>query len=1056
MPTPVDVARQCLAESAAAVLDDAVAVAKRRSHAQTTSLHIVSALLALPSSILREACSRIRSSACSPRLQFRALELSVGVALDRVSVSKSAGGDEPPVSNSLMAAIKRSQANQRRHPETFHLYQHQLGSDPQTPPSISGVKVEMKHFVLSILDDPTVSRVLGDGGFQTHEVKMAILNPLTTSRFSSSAIGYRPPPLFPGISLGNLDPGISFPFSQLGAGTERADGNSRRIAEILAKSSRRNPLLVGVHASDAHRVFIDCLKKGESGVLPREIDGLNVVSIEHEITGCSKAAEGLEEEIMRLKFKQVDEMVKECKGPGVIVNCGDLKVFVDAGSETVVSYMLSELKRLVMSHGRKLWLIGFLSGDGDYKKLLERFPSIEMDLDLHLLPITTASTSENSFKSSLLRSFVPLGGFFSMPSENEGLSTSAAKTSGLCYSCNEKYEREIADVSKGVSTSSLAAKELGSLPSWMQVAESKTREKSLTAEAKEDKSVLDARVMASKRKWTDICRRIHSSSAFQKDINQAMPSNTSNSPSFQSFFMQNDAESGVGSLLSGRSVTNFVRHPGGEELSRPIVPSKRVNTQANLSVRGLEMSNLHHSSPSVATNLRLGAMYDSATEENTKKLNETPSVRQISQSSPSLPYHFEKKLDSKDHNKHTWAALAQKVYWQSEAVQTIARAVSRCRSENGNGNAWLSLLGPDRAGKRKIASGVAEIEFGRKENFLSVDLNSRDSVSPISSVFNFHDSKQQKLKLGRKMIVDYLAEELSKHPHSVVLLENVERADFLVRDSLCRAIKTGKFPNSHGREIIINNNIFLLASPVLKATEGQFSDNKSACEFLEDKILEARNLHMQILVGPHDPICGRTRSSTMNVSITASKILSKRKSSDSHHDSTSGQLSKRSYCRSPRSFIDLNLPVEDCENFVSNNDENDESDGSLEELLEHVDGNVAFKPFDFDSLGREILTDIDAQLKKAVGPTVFLEIDREVLLQILAASWLAADGGERKNALGDWVENVLCPGLEEARQRYGGAHSRDVVMKLVPCDDGRVVEEAWAAGLCLPARINLD
>ncbi|GER35480.1 ATP-dependent Clp protease ClpB family protein [Striga asiatica] len=1052
MPTPVDVARQCLAESAAAVLDDAVAVAKRRSHAQTTSLHIVSALLALPSSILREACSRIRSSACSPRLQFRALELSVGVALDRVSVSKSGGGDEPPVSNSLMAAIKRSQANQRRHPETFHLYQHQLGSDPQTPPSISGVKVEMKHFVLSILDDPTVSRVLGDGGFRTQEVKMAIVNPLTTSRFSSSATGYRPPPLFAGISSSNLDPSISFPFSQLVAATERAaDGNSRRIAEILVKSSRKNPLLVGVHASDAHRVFVDCLKKGGSGVLPREIDGLNLVSIEHEITGCSKAAEGLEEEIMRLKFKQVDEMVKECQGPGIIVNCGDLKVFVDVGSASVVSYMLSELKRLVMSHGRKLWLIGFLAGDGDYKKLLERFPSIEMDLDLHLLPITSASISENSFKSSLLRSFVPLGGFFSMPSENEGLSTSAPKTSGLCNLCNEKYEREVADVSKGISTSSLAAKESGSLPSWLQVAESKTSEKSLTAEAKEDKSVLDARVMASKRKWSDICRRIHSSSTFQKEISQAMPSNTSSSPSFQSFFMHNNAAS-VGSLLSGRPVTNFVTQPGAE-LSRPILPRERVNEQANLTMRGLELNNLHHSSPSVTTNLRLGAMYDSSTKENTKKLDDTLSVHQISQSSPSWTYHFEKKSDSKD-QKHTWAALAEKVYWQSEAVKTISRAVSRCRVENGNGNVWLSLLGPDRVGKRKIASGVAEIVFGRKENLISVDLNSRDLVSPVSSVFDFHNSNHQKLKLGRKMIVDYLAEELSKHPHLVVLLENVERADFLVRDSLCRAIKTGKFPNSHGREIIINNNIFLLASPVLKAAEGPFSD-KSACEFPEDKILEARNLHMQILVGPHDPICGRTHSSsTMNVSIAPSKILSKRKSSNLHHDSTSGHLSKRSYCRSPRSFIDLNLPVEDSEEDRENFASNDEDDGSLEELLEHVDENATFKPFDFDSLVREILTDIDARLKKAVGPTVLLKIDREVLLQILAASWLA-DG--EKNMLGDWLENVLCPGLEEARQRYcGRAHIRDVVMKLVPCDDGRVVEEAWAEGLCLPARINID
>lgn len=396
MPTPVGVARQCLAEAAAAVLDDALGVAKRRGHSQTTSLHIISALLALPSSTLREACTRARSSAYSPRLQFRALELSVGVALDRVSVSKSAV-DEPPISNSLMAAIKRSQANQRRHPETFHLYQQQqqqLNSNSQSCQSISAVKVELKHFVMSILDDPIVSRVFGDAGFRTHEIKLAILNPLTMSRFSSTSS--RPPPLF-SFSLSDFECGQSFPFPEAAA-TEKVDDNSRRIGEVLLKRNRRNMLLIGVYASDAYRNFADSLKRGERGVLPKEIDGLNVVSIEQEISEF--IGESLmNKEAMELKFKQVDEMLQDCQGPGIIVNCGNLKRFVDVESVDDVNYVVTKLKRLLINPGGKLWLIGFLDGDDDYKKLLEQFPLIEMDLDLHLLPITSAPTGGKCFKS---------------------------------------------------------------------------------------------------------------------------------------------------------------------------------------------------------------------------------------------------------------------------------------------------------------------------------------------------------------------------------------------------------------------------------------------------------------------------------------------------------------------------------------------------------------------------------------------------------------------------------------------------------------------------------
>ncbi|KAL3653204.1 hypothetical protein CASFOL_002885 [Castilleja foliolosa] len=952
MPTPVDVARQCLAESAASVLDDAVAVAKRRSHAQTTSLHIISALLALPSSTLREACTRTRSSAYAPRLQFRALELCVGVALDRVSVSKSSA-DEPPVSNSLMAAIKRSQANQRRHPETFHLYQQQLDSNSQNPPSICSVKVEMKHFVMSILDDPIVSRVLGDAGFQTHEIKMAILNPLVLSRFSSTSSRPPPPTMF-----------SNFPFAN--PSTEKADDNSRRIIEILSKSSRKNPLLIGAYASDAHRNFVDCLKNGGIGVLPKEIDGLSLVSIEHEI---SEFFRDEKEEAIGLKFKHVDEMVKDCQGPGIILNGGDLKVFVDAESVNAVNHMVLELKKLVIKHGKKLWFICFLGGDGDYKKLVERLPSIQMDLDLHLLPITTG---DKCFKSSLLRSFVPLGGFFSMPSENGSLTTTAAKPSRLCNSCNEKYEREASDISKGVSTNSVADKASTSLSSWLQIAERETSKRSLTAEAKIDKSVLDARVMVLKRKWSDICQRLHPCSTSPEDRITKMPS-------FK------DA-AGLGPLL----------------LNTPIVSSGRVNTtQTKMPGRDLELND------TVTTNLRLGTLYNPQPSKNYELISSS----QVSQSSSWSHHNLEKK---------PWALLAEKVYWQAEAIQTISQTVSRCR--NRNGNIWMSLVGPDKVGKKKIASEAAEIVFSSKEkNFMPLDLDSGDANSAFNSVLDcYYESNCHKLKMGRKMIVDYLAEELRKHPHSVVLLENVDKADFLVQNSLSQAIKTGKFSDSHGRVININNNVFFLQSTSLKATE-------VAPEYPEDEILQAKNLQMQILVESADG--NYPRDFTTNVSVTPIKTIPTHKR-------------KRGGYRSSRSIIDLNLPVEDIDDNTESEDENDDS-AWLDKLLGDVDENVVFKPFDFDSLSQKILKDIDTRLKKSV----WLEIDREVMVQILAAAWVT----DEKNAVEDWIERVLFSGLEEARRRCGV--SCDLVMKLVQCDGLSV--EGWAAGICLPARINI-
>lgn len=386
MPTPVSVARQCLTPEAAHALDEAVAVARRRGHAQTTSLHAVSALLSLPSSTLRDACARVRNSAYSPRLQFKALELCLSVSLDRGTSTQVA--DDPPVSNSLMAAIKRSQANQRRQPENYHLY-HQI---PQQS-SISCVKVELQHLILSILDDPVVSRVFSEAGFRSSEIKLAILRPFPQLlRYSRSRV----PPLF----LCNL--------AEYGTGSDRrgsvvsfpgfpcffcdGDENCRRIGEVLNRNKGRNPLLVGVCAYDALQSFTDALEKRKEGVLPVGLSGLNIISIGNEISRF--VTENCDNGCLSSRLKEVGHMAEQCLVPGLVVNFGDLKAFVGENIRgDTVSNVVGQLTRLMEVRIGKIWLIGSAASYEIYSKFVSRYPSIEKEWDLQLLPITSLRSS---------------------------------------------------------------------------------------------------------------------------------------------------------------------------------------------------------------------------------------------------------------------------------------------------------------------------------------------------------------------------------------------------------------------------------------------------------------------------------------------------------------------------------------------------------------------------------------------------------------------------------------------------------------------------------------
>ncbi|RXH68336.1 hypothetical protein DVH24_030669 [Malus domestica] len=108
--------------------------------------------------------------ATDPFLQALAMELCLSASLNRVSSTQLA--DDPPVSNSLMAAIKQLRANQQRQPENDHLY-HQLSQQS----SISAIKVELQHLILSILDDSVISRLFAEASFSSSEINLAILCP---------------------------------------------------------------------------------------------------------------------------------------------------------------------------------------------------------------------------------------------------------------------------------------------------------------------------------------------------------------------------------------------------------------------------------------------------------------------------------------------------------------------------------------------------------------------------------------------------------------------------------------------------------------------------------------------------------------------------------------------------------------------------------------------------------------------------------------------------------------------------------------------------------------
>ncbi|XAR71925.1 hypothetical protein NMG60_11018381 [Bertholletia excelsa] len=715
-------------------------------------------------------------------------------------------------------------------------------------------------------------------------------------------------------------------------------------------------------------------------------------------------------------------MVEDCNRPGVVIHYGDLKVLI--GDDSASRHVVCELTGLMNLHGGKVRLMGAAESYEIYLKFLNRFPSIEEDLDLQPLRITyfsSAKIESSSYpRSRLMESFVPFGGLFSAHSDLELPSDSLYQRLLQCDFCKEKSEEEVSTLLKPGFMASVVDQQQTSLPSWLQMAEVSRNQEFDFVKAKDDALALGARVNGLQRKWDNIYQQLHHAELPKASIYQAdskfpcvMGSRVGDTEKESEVHGNNNANAS----LTGHEcrevsfcVSMDVQTISRSQTSIPLLGvskakdenflfnSREKLSQSDLGLYDSSVSNGHTSPPSATsaiTDLGLG-IYSKSTRMEPKN--------QLAQTSTSPP-PISDQFDQRDF-KMLCRALYQRIRCQEEAIshtsQTIACYQIRKGKHNGErlrGDIWLNFLGPDIFSKRKIALALAKILFGSQENFMSVNLRSQE--------MNGYD-----VKFRGKTIIDYVAGELSKKPLSVVFLENIDQADLPTQNSLSRAARTGRFLDSHGREVSINNTVFLSTSKFTR--EGKIEQENS--NFSEESLQKTEGLSIQMV------ICRATGATVFDNTKNGSERFG---------------MSKRAH-------LDLNLPAEEIEESESIFDN---SKAWMEEFSDLVDETVVFKPFDFDTLSEKILKQITDYFHRIVTPGCLLEIESKVIEQILAAMCLS-----ESSQVEHWIQKVLSTGFVEAQKRHN--LGTNCVLKLVTGES--LSPEELAPGVCLPSRIIVD
>ncbi|XP_018483808.2 protein SMAX1-LIKE 2 [Raphanus sativus] len=465
--------QQTLTPEAASVLNQSIAEATRRNHGHTTPLHVAATLLSSSSGFLRQACIKSHPNSSHP-LQCRALELCFSVALERLPTTTSSPSqtqETPLLSNALTAALKRAQAHQRR------------GCPEQQQQPLLAVKVELEQLIISILDDPSVSRVMREASFSSPAVKSAIEQSLFgnsrkagTVNQSGIGFGYRPVPV-----PVNRNPYLNPRFQQNNRSGQQSTDEAKRVAEVMTRTRKRNPVLVG--ESEPRVLVEEILGKIESGELLRDFQ---VIRLEKELA----------------RFGEISGLVENRLGNskltgGVVIDLGDLKWLAGNGGG---GGAVAEMRKLLERYKGRLCFIGTATCE-TYLRCQVYYPSMENDCDLQAIPIAAKSPLPTMFQR-LASSNIISKELIISPTRSIQIPTGKMS---CCSRCLRSYENDVAKLEN-----SLTGNNRSVLPQWLQNAKGD--------DVGYKKLTKDQETVELQKKWNDLCLRLHPKPNSRSDI----------------------------------------------------------------------------------------------------------------------------------------------------------------------------------------------------------------------------------------------------------------------------------------------------------------------------------------------------------------------------------------------------------------------------------------------------------------------------------------------------------------------------------------------------------
>ena len=153
--------------------------------------------------------------------------------------------------------------------------------------------------------------------------------------------------------------------------------------------------------------------------------------------------------------------------------------------------------------------------------------------------------------------------------------------------------------------------------------------------------------------------------------------------------------------------------------------------------------------------------------------------------------------------------LHQRVIGQDEAVQKVSDAILRSRAGIANPNRPIGsflFLGPTGVGKTELAKALAQALFDDEKNLIRIDMTEYMEKFSVSRLIGAPPGYVGYEEGGQ------LTEAVRRHPYSVVLFDEVEKAHPDVFNILLQVLDDGRITDSQGRTVDFKNTVIILTS----------------------------------------------------------------------------------------------------------------------------------------------------------------------------------------------------------------------------------------------------